>query len=552
MGRAKIISAVSGGPNRYLVEDDLGKSYEVESSVDGFNYVPGEYYRLFAPDGEYRPSAFRLLPYRTGKRWKTVADIGQDNPVTAAAHFFYKDQMALREKRDKNKTVSAALPGKLKFTDGGCATVADSSLYKPGDCVAVIHDKPVAGDPNCLSSGRGDPWVPGFGCSQSPSPACPSLFEHWNSYPNPSADLSIGEFVFQKPNPNKNEINGWQAKVAKVYTDNGQPYGAPATVLADGVLKMDSLSIELPFVDSQTDATIFSTYPAPIPFRVGYWDPMIFSPPVIVRNDFALGMECGVKPLKMTVNLLTQDVQDFGVGGFPTEPRGLQLPSCMILVFGGKPWSQYIKTANINAHLYEFPSGSPKYASGWENNLDRSFKLVYTAPGSRNFSNFRASFPGSPGPGQYGLYMSTPMRTTSGSYKQSSKSFSQFRAGYNSPMSDFEIGFNFETELYFRVFDFNGTDITPVSVPDRSYGMHPGYFEVSDQSNVVRDIRADFLSAFPYMANPAVNPSGSLPSLAAVIFYVQGNIYQTGFDRLTPTWRANPSKLECQTLEFTY
>jgi len=551
MGRAKIISAVSGKPNRYLVEDDLGKSYEVESSVDGFNYVAGKYYRLFTPDGEYRPSAFRLLPYSTGKRWKTVADIGRDYPATASAHFFYKDQMALREKRDRNRTVAKVLPGKLKFTDGGCAKVADSSFYKPGDCVAVIHDKPVAGDPDCLSSGRGDPWVAGFGCNQSPAPACPSLFEHWNSYPNPSADLSSGEFVFRKPTPNRNEINGWQAKVAKVYAAAGQPYGAPATVLADGALKMDSLPIELAYVDSQTDTTIFSTYPSPIPFRVGFWDPMIFSPPVIVRNNFSLGLECGGKPLLMTVNLLTQDVQDYGIGGFPTEPRGLQIPSSMILVFGGKPWPDYIKTANINAHLYEFPNGSPKYASGWENNLDRSWKLVYTAPGSRNFSNFRGSFAGT-GAGQYGLYMPTPGRTAYGSYKQPSQSFSHFRNKFNAPMSDFEIGFNFETELYFRVFDVNGTDITPPTVTGFDFGMHPGYFEIPAQNNIHRNVRDDFLSAFPYMANPAVNPSGNLPSLTAVVFYVQGKIYQTGFDPLEPNWRANPSKLECQALEFAY
>ncbi len=549
MGRAKIISAVS--TNRYLVEDDLGDRYEVESSVDGFNYAIGEYYRLFAPNGEYRPSAFRLLPYKTGKRWKTVSDIGADNPGTASAHFFYKDQMALREKRDKNKTVSAVLPGALKFTDGSCASVADSSLYKPGDCVAVIHDKPVTGDPaDCLSSKNSNPWVPGFGCNQSPTPACPSLFEHWN-YLSPSANLSSGEFDFQKPNQMKNEINNWKAKVAKVYADAGQPYGAPATVGADGTLKMNSLPIELAYIDSQTDTDIFNSYGAPIPFRIGFWDTMIFSPPVIVRNDFALGIECGVKPLKMTVNLLTQDVHDYGIGGFPTDPRGLQLPSCMILIFGGKPWPQYIKTENINANLYTDGAGNPKFASGWENNLDRSWKLVYTAPGTRNFSNFRTNFPGA-AVGQYGLYMSTPMRTAVGSYKQPNQSFSQFRAGYNSPMSDFEIGFNFETELHFRVFDVNGADITPVAVPDRSFGLHPGYFEMPEQSNIVRDIRADFLSAFPYMGNSSINPSGNLPTLTAVIFYVQGKMYQTGFDPLAPTWNANPSTLECQTLEFAY
>ncbi len=544
MARAKVISMVEGRPDWYLVEDDLGVSHKVQSGIKGYEYKTGVEYRLFTPNGKYKPCSFRLLPYKTSRRWTDVSLLAKANPATAVGYYFYSDKMLKSESQDLSKVVSGVKKGRLSFVGGGCASINDSVDYQIGDCVAVIHDKIDPLDPDCLLSGNAEPWVAGFGCSQSPR-RCSSRYEFWRNYLTPSADLSgDGKFTFKKTAPEKNEIDSWNSKTAGVYINEGMSYGIPATVWAGDALRMRSLPLQANGISSVEEDALRLIYPAPMLERKYDADPLIVSPPVVTEKSISRPLLCGEKELFMSVNLLTQFDYEAGLG----YDSKLQLPACMVLIFNKSPWPDYLDGSRINSSLYSYPNGSDKYGTVFENNLDRNFKLVYTAPGTQDFSYARGAYPGVSRDKQHALFRPTPIRTAEGSYLNSPPPSG--RLWYNVPMDDDLVSFGKAGELHYRCFNYDGADITPANPAPWSYGLHPGYFEIGMQTSVTRNIYRDFLAAFPFMANPDINLEGNFPSLSLVTFYLQGNVAKPSgeFDPYYP----NPAKLECQRIEFFY
>jgi hypothetical protein len=115
-------------------------------------------------------------------------------------------------------------------------------------------------------------------------------------------------------------------------------------------------------------------------------------------------------------------------------------------------------------------------------------------------------------------------------------------------MTDPETGFSESGLLPARCFDYYGGDITPSPEYFSSGGLFPGFFETGSGSDERRDIYQDFMNAYPFMANPDINPDGGLPTLAAAVFYLQGKVYRDSGGE----WRANRTTLECKKLEFFY
>ena len=559
MARAVVISPVSGKTDWYLVEDDLGVRYEVQSGVAAFDYRSGGDYRLFVPDGNYDPCGFRLLPYKTSRRFISIADLAGEADASAAVLYFYGDKIRELRLHDKKRTISIVKTSIAFFAEGGCATIpeGDDGLYETGDCVAVVHDlKPATADDKCITPGVADAWVAGFACDQAPrvySGSCSSLSELFSGYPVKSADMASGSFIFDKSDPEKLQIAKWTVSTGEPYVSDGQSYGAAAEVTLDGSFRVQSLAMDIqPYYDE--GQKLESTYPRPIlmPPTLGLYTPTVdavLSPPVVAQASIGKQLFCGGEKLKMTANIVTRDEQNHysDVDGFGS---GLQLPSCLLLIFGDAAYPDYLDGSSIDGSLYS--SGAPDYfpliASVKECNLDKSFALLYAAPGSHNFSMLREELPGAISSGQYALYRPEPRRQADGSFAQVGGAADIAQRKLNVPTTDPETGFSHLGLLPARCFDYYGADITPPPDYPSSGGLFPGYFEIASGSDEKRDIYKDFLSAYPFMENRDINVDGILPTLTSVYFYVQGKVYRDGNN----IWRANRSLFECKKLKFFY
>lgn len=541
------------------MEDDLSVRYEVQSAVAGFDYRTGQDYRLFAPDGEYSPCAFRLLPYKTARRFISAAELADRRPASAAALYFYADKMRELAVMDKKRTISGLKPGRAFFAEGGCAAIPeeDDGLYGIGDCVAVLHDTmPPSAQEKCLKSGQAHPWVAGFACDQTPRPhsgSCGPLSESFSGYPARIANLAGGSFSFVKPDPAKGKIADWSVSIGEPYVSGGQPYGAAADVTLDGSLRIKTLPIDIQ-PDYYEGQQLESTWPRPtlMPPSLGLYTPTtdaVLSPPVIAHSSVGKNPLCGGRKLKMTVNMLTADERNHytDVDGFGT---GLQLPACLVLVFSDAAYPGYLDGSSINGGLYTTgnPDYLPKFASVMECSLDKNFALLYAAPGSQDFSILREPLPGAGSPGQYALYRPEPRRQSDGSFAPVGGGADIAQRKLNVPTTDPETGFSHLGLLPARCFDYYGADITPTPQHFSSGGLFPGYFEIASGGGEKRDVYRDFLSAYPFMKNPDINASGALPTLGAVYFYAQGKVYRDSGG----VWRANPSLFECKKLNFFY
>ena len=561
MARATILSSVSGKPNWYLVEDDLSVRYEVQSGVADFDYRSGEEYRLFVPDSEYNPCSFRLLPYKTSRRFRSAGDIADESPASAAALYFYSDKTGELGLHDKKRTISFVRPGIAFFEEGGCAKIVegDDGLYKTGDCVAVLHDpQPATVNDQCIKPGVAEGWVAGFACDQAPrslsdSGSCSGLNEQFDGYPTESADLASGSFNFEKPNPGKGEIAQWDISTGEPYVSSGQPYGAAAEVSLTGSLRIKTTAIDIKpnYYEGQQ---LESSYPRPtlMPPTLGLYAPTtdaVLSPPVIAYSSVSKNLLCGGKKLKMRVNIITGDERNHytDVDG---NGSGLQLPACLLLVFSGSAYPSYLDGSSINANLYNSgdPDYLPRFASVTECNLDKNFALLYAAPGNHDFSILRESLPYANSPGQYALYRPEPRRQPDGSFAPVGSLVDIAQRKLNVPTTDPETTFSHLGLLPARCFDYFGADITPTPQYFSSGGLFPGYFEIASGSDVKRDLYLDFLAAYPFMKNGNVNSDGTLPTISAVYFYVQGKVYLDS----SSIWRANRSLLDCKKLNFFY
>ena len=558
MARVKIISPVSGKPDWWRVTDDLGVEHELLSSRSGFDYAVGGEYRLFMPGGKYSPCKFRLLPYKTSRRLRSVAKIGESRPATATALYFYKEKIAELAPHDENRTVRKITGGRAWFEEGGCASIAEGEegLYRQGDCVAVIHERPQSGNRPCLNQGGYEPFVAGFGCAQTPRPLqnashCSTLYEDFSGYPDPAPDLSSGSASLAKVEKGNNEIGDWSVNVAQPYAGDGMPYGTPADVSMDGLLKIETAPLEAEVGYAQGE-DLEQRYPRPMlmPVDLGLYNPTasaIVSPPVAVSASVTRNLVCGGARLKMKLNLVTRDKYGhyFDVDGLGT---GIQLPACLALVFSGSPYPDYIGGAAINGSLYT-ADGVPMYNAVRECNLDQPFTLVYCAPGAHDFSSLRLDYPGAGASGQYALYRPAPRRRADGSFAPVGGALDISQHLFNAPMSDPETGFASAAGLLqSRCFDFYGDDATPTPKSFPSGGLFPGYFEIGENREVTRDVYADFMAAYPFMGNAQINDGNALPALSAIYFYAQGKIHKD----TAGNWRANPALLECRKLEFFY
>jgi hypothetical protein len=461
------------------------------------------------------------------------------------------------------KAISYGTPmqeGRASFVGGGCAAIpdGDEDLYIVGDCVAVIHDVKEADDGDCLLNYDGEPWVAGFGCSESPRPSCAPLVENWNRYGAGEAEFTDGVYRFEKESAGENEIGWWEAVVSEIYISEGGPsgppyggsYDPPATVSANGFLSMESATIELEDISGALDDELVSTYPVPVYSRKNLASPAVLSPPVTVSHPAGRNLICGGGHLKMTVNLLTEDTHGHYSSADGEYNTGLQLPSCLVLTFSASPYPNYLDGTSINPNLFGYDgNGKPLWASVEECNLDKKFKLVYAAPGTQDFGNLRSSLSGS-GNGRYGLYTARPRRLSGGGVKKISIVDQVDRSKFNIPMDDHENGFSSVEGLMTRVFESDGYDITPTPRMAGAAGVFPGFFEITSGSSVTRDIYGDFISAYPFMANAGINVTGKLPRLSTTTFYVQGKVYPSDVSNLI--FNANRSRLECREFELFY
>ncbi|GMT42819.1 MAG: hypothetical protein IEMM0002_1230 [bacterium] len=576
MARAWVIQKVSGAADWFVVKDDLGVQHNVQSAVAGFDYATGGQYRLFVPGGKYEPCRFRLLPYKTSKRWRDVADLAKTHPASGAGLYLWGGKKFGSGLHDEAMTVSETHEGHVHFVQGGCAAVPDENqeLYQQGDCVAVIRDVVVKdNDGNnmiCATASGGGQWVAGFACDQDPETlayaiSCSKFFEYWSNYLTPYADLINGGgaqppaqnvsgiFIFNKTNPVTYEIRKWTAQASGVYVDEGHPYGQSATVWAGDRLLMESAAITRE-VDYLEGEALKAAYPRPIimPPALGNYSPTtraVISPPVIAKTSVGRRLDCKSKLLRMTLNLSTRDERNHysDLDGLGT---GLQLPACVVLIFSEPPYPDYLNGSTINPNLYTTgnPDYLPIYASVKECNLDKPFALVYSAPGMQDFSGLRTEYPGAGLPGQYALIRPLPRRDENGSYYAINGVTDILRYKFNAPMDDMENSFA-SAGLHTRCFDYYGGDISPAPDAFPSGGFFPGFFEIADQTNVTRNIYDDFMAAYPFMNNPLIkNSDGKLPTLTEALFYLQGKVYRDADSQ----WAANKTTLECQKFEFFY
>ncbi len=562
MARAKLITPVSDKPDWYTVEDDLGKRYDVLSAFPGYEFQTGRMYRLLVPGGKYIPSKFRLLSYQTGKRWTDVGEFSKTRPASAVFLYLNRDRLAEDPHQDTVKKVKEVFSDRLTFEGGGCARIAEEDVteYAPGSCVGVIYDqKPPTSEGKCPKTAQGAvPTVAGFGpCpeeKEDDESACPALYEYFSNYNPPMADYvnggKPGYYYFIKERPRANEISQWTIRGDFIYQKKGFPYGEQASVWMGDWLRMNSKSIEIYPADQEELEALQGAYPRTVYMpRSNQSLPVVLSPPVIAKTSVNMDMTCagsdgtGNRHLKMTVNLLTDDTEDHytDVTGYGT---GLQLPGCMILVFNKIPYPAYLDGSTINKDLFSYE----KYSSVKECYMDMNFKLVYAAPGWQDYSEIRQENPLGNSNGQYALLTPRPRRRSTGLYWSINSGIERLRYKFNVPMSDPYIAFWNCGFLLTRCFDYDGIDVTSAPPVTNTGGAFPGFFEISSQNSITRNLYDDFMAAYPFMKNPLINPNMDLPKLSDVYFYVQGKVFRDE-DR---KWYPNPTKLECQRLEFFY
>ncbi|MBI5178816.1 MAG: hypothetical protein HZA04_06110 [Nitrospinae bacterium] len=574
MARAKVIEPVSGKPGWYLVEDHLGVRYTVQSGVDGYDFLAGEEYRLFAPGGVYNTNSFRLLPFKTARRWRSATELASTHPATSAALLLYADKIRQHAPQDREATVRSVRTGRLVFEEGGYAkiTAEEETYYQKGDTVAVIHDTPTDG-PSCLKSARGDSWTAGFAGKQTPRvktaqdhALCSPFIEHWNSYPVGAVDFfdptgSVpGASYLIKQNPLPNEAQWWLTQTASQYISAGMPYGQPAAVSAGNRLVMEAPCHQLPPITDWTAWVGFSRgalKPRPI-IMPGHAETGIYgafvSPPVVVRTSARRKLVCHGKPLIMRINLATEDTHNWyqymqGASGAPYS--GVSLPACMALVFNETP-SKYLNAGAIKQSWWQDVYGRNRYATEDYTMMKKRFKLVYSAPGMADFAFARAPHPNPLANGQFALARAIPRYELGAGPGGVWVDNGDRRTMCNVPMDDPDTGFNDMGQLLTRCFDADGTDVTPPRWNVDMGGFFPGYFEIPSGSDTQRDLRADFLAAYPFMGNPDVNPSGGLPLLEEIWFYAQGRVALKERQGAYSVFQPNPTRLTCKLLELFF
>lgn len=554
MGRGRIIAPVDGKPNWYLVRDDLGVQHEAQSAVDGFAYAVGKEYRLFTPGGRYDPRAFRLLPYTTSHRWRSARETAATHPATAAAMFIHSDKLLTHQPQDKTRTIQTIAGNSAYFTEGGRATLLPGAeaLYQPGDSVAVIHDPIPGANEFCIKKGPPQKaWVAGTatGPAKPADSGCSPLDENWIGY-NGAADLlnggassppspaTPGTFIYRKTLSTPNTIKEWFVEMAGCYVTGSAPYGALCAATASGTLALDAGAAEF-LPGAAAYAALTYRYPRPIlmpPQYTGHTT--ILAPPVAASATVNRKLKCGARELRMALSLTTEDTYNHytDVDG---SGSGLMLPGCMILIFDKAP-ADYLGAAAINPGLMQDGGGNNIYNSVYETNFDQPFKVVYARPGSADFSSIRTGMAGFTTPGHYALNRPIPRRTPGNGTTPITATL--FRNKYNAPMDDPETGFGAYGQLLTRVFDGAGNDVTP-SPPAGSYcgGYFPGFFELPAAMPSTVNLCHDFLAAYPFMANPAINPTGALPRLKRIVFYAQGKIWFTGNGDIG----GNPARVRC-------
>lgn len=544
--------------DQWVVRDDLGNSYTVASGVPGFAYTIGREYSLFAPDGKYDTSTFVLYPYRTNRRWRDVGELTKTHPATAALVYMQKDKFSAAVPHDAVRIIQDVHTGYVTFQGGGCAPLlsGQQDIYQTGDVVNVGNDvyasaefsSPApsgAGTAGCKKTGDA-PFILGF--KDPNASACGELREFWTNYMTPSADLingggasdptmnAPGVFIFNKTLPPPRQFTRWEAHVSADYIQQGFPQGAPGSVWCSNPLRItaDVLPVYVGGIDDIR--ALGYIYPVPT-LRTDYVSAYL-TPPIAVFSPASLNMECMGNSLKMTVNLKTCDALNNYDNAPSNSPAGLSLPACMVLVFGGTP-GQHIPAGNINPNWY-LNSGVPEWNSAADVNLNANFKLVYAAPGIQDFSRLRVTHPFATVPGAYALRRSIP-------YRGIPVMPEVLREFFAAPMNAPQTGFSQPGQLLARCFDSGGGDVTPAYDAYGLGGYFPGYFEVASAIPEYRDLRADFLAAYPFMASGLINPSGALPSLSSVYFLAQGRTKHN-----TGAFEPNPSTLECQNLSFYY
>ncbi len=555
MGRGRIIAPVNGKPDWYLVTDDLGVQYPVQSAVAGFAYVTGREYRLFTPGGVYDPRFFRLLPYGTARRWRSARDTAATSPATAAAMFLHNEKLLTHRLHDKTRTIQTLAGSTAYFSEGGSAVLlaGDGLLYEPGDTVAVIHDTRPAPGEHCLKKGLAGPWIAGTGGKGPPKPAdpgCSPLTENWIGYSGaadllngganiPPSAATPGQFIYRKSIPAPNIIKEWTLAMAACHVPGAAEYGPLCTGTANGTLALDAGTAEI-LPDAAAYAALANRYPRPIlmpPQYTGHT--CVIAPPMAATALVNRKLKCGARELRMSISLTTEDTYNHYADVDGTG-SGLMLPGCMILIFDKSPYPDHLGEGAINASLMQDGGGNNIYHSVYETNLDQPFKLVYARPDAADFSRLRTGMADLTGMGHYALNRPLPRRTPGNGTTPVTATF--FRNKYNAPMDDPETGFGAPGRLLTRVFNSAGNDITPAPpAGDHCGGYFPGFFELPPAMPAAVNIYRDFLSAYPFMANPAINPSGVMPRLTRIAFYAQGKIWFPGIGGLG----GNPVRLRC-------
>ncbi len=554
MGRALVLGPVEGKPNWYLVRDDLGIPHQVQSAVDGFAYAVGKEYRLFTPGGLYAPRAFRLLPYGTSRRWRSARETTATHPATAAAMYINNGKLLTHQPVDKTRTIRSIAGNTAYFSEGGRAALLPGAetLYQPGDTVAVIHDTRPAPGEQCLKKGISGPWIAGTGGNAPPTPpdpGCSTLTENWIGYSgaadllnggasSPPSPAAPGQFIYRKANPAPFTVREWKLTLASCHISNTATYGPLCAVTADGTLALDAGTAEL-LPDAAGYTALSYRYPRPIlmpPQYTGHT--CVIAPPIAAAASVDRKLKCGARELRMTVSLTTEDTHNHYTDADGTG-SGLMLPGCMILIFDKAPYPDHLGAGSINAALMQDSGGNNIYHSIYETNMDQPFKLVYAAPGTSDFSQIRTGMAELTGMGHYALNRPLPRRTPGNGTTPITATL--FRNKYNAPMDDPETGFAAYGRLLTRVFNAAGNDITPAPPPgDYCGGYFPGFFELPGPYVTV-NLCHDFLAAYPFMGNPAINPAGTLPRLKQIVFYAQGKIWFPGNGGIG----GNPSRLRC-------
>lgn len=564
MGRALVLAPVDGKPDWYLVQDDLGVRNQVQSGIEGYPYAVGKEYRLFTPGGVYDPRFFRLLPYGTARRWRSARQTAATHPATASAMFINNDKLRTHQRQDRIATIASiqrfGADTTAVLNEGGRAIIppadALAGFYQPGDPIAVIHDPIPGGNDFCIKKGPPKKaWVAGtaLGPPKPRDPGCSPLTEDWIGYsgpadlvnggssePPPPSPATPGKFTYKKTLFAPNTIREWKLSMADCYLPDAATYGAPCTATAAGTLALDAGAAELlPGAAAYTDLT--HRYPRPILMPAQYTGhTSVIAPPVVaVSPSLNRKLQCGTRELHMTVSLTTEDTHDHYADVDGTG-SGLMLPGCMILIFDKAPFPDHLGAEAVNAGLIQDGAGNNIYHSVYETNLDQPFKLVYARPNAADFSRIRTGIAGFTGTGHYALNRPVPRRTPNNGTTPITATL--FRHKYNAPMDDPETGFGAYGQLLTRVFDGAGNDITPTPpAGDYCGGYFPGFFELPAAMPATVNLYRDFLAAYPFMANPAMNASGTLPRLKRIVFYAHGKIWFPGNGDIG----GNPVRLRC-------